>query len=221
VAPAHPRRSAKAEEAAQRASAAENDLNAAQDTATAAARCAPGHREAIQGWRADLPQARRAAHEAADRQAGAIGQLERLLAEVAARRAALEAARIEVDRLTAEVQAAIERLAVAEQNSAERAVELARGYRFYLRGLTELRIAAPDELVDCRAREHRAGPETFYRTSPAGSRPHRHRNTVRGARTRGLLTTITGLPAKPSSRPGAEPRLLRYRSRRHVEHSDA
>jgi uncharacterized protein (TIGR02680 family) len=145
------RRSAKASEAAERASAAGKELNAAQDAAAAAAaaaRCAPGHREVMEGWREDLPRARRAAQEVADRQARAIGQLERLLAEVAARGSALEAARAEVDRLTAEVQAATGRLAVAEQNSAERAVELARGYRFYLRGLTELRVGDPDELIE-------------------------------------------------------------------------
>jgi uncharacterized protein (TIGR02680 family) len=145
------RRSAKADEAAQHASVAEKALRAAQETAgaaAAAARCAPGHREAIEGWHEDLPRARRAAQEVAGRQARAIGQLDRLLAEAAARSSALEAARSEVDRLTAEVQAASERLAVAERNSAERAVELARGYRFYLRGLTELRVHDPDELIE-------------------------------------------------------------------------
>ena len=145
------RRSATATQAGRHASAAENDLHAAQDTAAAAAgaaRCAAGHGQAIGGWREDLPRARRAAQEVADRQAGAIGQLERRLAEVAARSSALEAAGAEVDRLTAEVQTATERLAVAEQNSAERAVALARGYQVYLRGLTELRVADPDELID-------------------------------------------------------------------------
>ena len=145
------RRSATATQAGRGASAAGNDLHAAQDTAAAAAgaaRCAAGHGQAIGGWREDLPRARRAAQEVADRQAGAIGQLERLLAEVAARSSALEAASAEVDRLTAEVQTATERLAVADQNSAERAVELAHGYQVYLRGLTELRVADPDELID-------------------------------------------------------------------------
>src|SRR5215467_1690664 len=74
------RRSEQADEAAQHASAAENELRAAQDTASiaaAAARCAPGHRGAIERWREDLPRARRAAQEVAARQAGAIGQQER------------------------------------------------------------------------------------------------------------------------------------------------
>src|SRR6516164_9130993 len=111
------RRSKKASDAAQRASDAEDELNTALDTAgaaAAAAGCAPGHREAIQGWREDLPRARRAAQEVADRQAAAIGQLERLLGAVASRRSAFGAAQAEVDRLTAEIQAAADRLAAAE-----------------------------------------------------------------------------------------------------------
>jgi uncharacterized protein (TIGR02680 family) len=144
------RRSAKADQAAEHASDAENELHAAQDTtdaAAAAVQCAPGHRAAIQGWREDLPRARRAAQEVAGRQAEAIGQLERLLADVEDRRRLLQAARAEEDRLTAEVQAAAERLAAAEQESTERAGELAGAYRFYLLGLTELRITNPDELI--------------------------------------------------------------------------
>ena len=145
------RRSAKASEAAHKESAAGNELNAAQDTAAAAAAaaaCAPGHREAIEGWREDLPRARRAAQEVADRHAGAIGQLERLLAEVAARRSALDAARAEVDRLTTEIQAATDRVAAAEQAAVRRAAELTAAYRAYQTGLTELRVDDPDELIE-------------------------------------------------------------------------
>jgi uncharacterized protein (TIGR02680 family) len=145
------RRSAKASGAAEQASAAENELTAAQDTAgaaAAAARCTPGHREAIEGWRENLPRARRSAHEVADRQAGAIGQLERLLAEVAARRAALGAARAEVDRLTAEIQAATDRIAVVEQAAVARAAELTAAHRAYQAGLTELRVDDPGELIE-------------------------------------------------------------------------
>jgi len=145
------RRSEKAGRAERAASCAEHDLHAAQEaacSAAAVARCAPDHQEAIEDWLEDLPRARHAAHELADRQAGAIAQLERLLAGVATRGSALETARAQVDRLTAEVQAATERLAVAEQNSAERAVELARGYQSYLRGLAELRVHEPDQLIE-------------------------------------------------------------------------
>ena len=145
------RRSAKASEAAQHASAAGE--RTARRTGHCCRRgrggaCAPGHREAIEGWREDLPRARRAAQEVADRQAGAIGQLERLLAEVAARRSALDAARAEVDRLTAEIQAATDRVAAAEQAAVRRAAELTAAYRAYQTGLTELRVDDPDELIE-------------------------------------------------------------------------
>jgi uncharacterized protein (TIGR02680 family) len=145
------RRSAKADEAAQRARDAQSKLDAAQEgagVAAAAARCTPGHHEAIEGWREDLPRARRAAQEVTDRQAGAIRQLERLLTEVAGRRSALEAARTEVDRLTAEIQAAADRVAAAEQAAVARAAELAVAYRTYQGGLTELGVDDPDELIE-------------------------------------------------------------------------
>jgi len=145
------RRSKKASDAAQRASDAENGLHAAQDTAgvaATAARCARGHRDAIEGWLEDLPRARRAAHEIADRQAQAIGQLERLLDAVASRRSAFGAAQAEVDRLTAEIQAAADRLAAAERAAAAQAAELATRYRSYLADLTELRVDEPGQLVE-------------------------------------------------------------------------
>ncbi|HEY3733966.1 MAG TPA: TIGR02680 family protein [Streptosporangiaceae bacterium] len=145
------RRSTKASEAARRLSAAESGLQAAQDStgaAAEAARCAPGYREAIESWSGDLPRARRATQEVADRRDQAIGQLERLLGQVAARRSVLEAARAEVDRLTAELQEAAARIAAAEQAAAARAAELTDGYRSYAAGLTELQVGDPDELIE-------------------------------------------------------------------------
>jgi uncharacterized protein (TIGR02680 family) len=144
------KRSVQADEAAGRAQAAQNALDAAHrqaEEAAAAARCEQGHRAAADGWEQDLPRAQRETRAVADRQAGAVGQLELLLAEAGEKRGALRAARAEADRLTAEVQAAAERLAAAEQKSAERARELASAYRSYLDGLTELKVADPDELV--------------------------------------------------------------------------
>jgi uncharacterized protein (TIGR02680 family) len=145
------RRSAKADEAGRHASAAERELHAAHDTAgaaAAAARCAPGHRAATEGWRENLPRARRAAQEVADRQAGAIGQLDRLLADVVARSSAFEAARAEVDRLTGEIDAATDRVAAAGQAAAARAAELTAAYRSYQAGLIELPVDDPDELIE-------------------------------------------------------------------------
>jgi uncharacterized protein (TIGR02680 family) len=144
------KRSARAGEAAGRAEAARGALDAAQrqaGEAAAAARCAEDHRAAADGWERDLPRARRETQAVAGRQAAAVGQLEGLLAKAEERRRALETARAEEDRLTAEVQAASERLAAAEHEAAERARELARDYRSYLAGLTELIVADPDELI--------------------------------------------------------------------------
>jgi uncharacterized protein (TIGR02680 family) len=144
------RRSRKASDAAQRASAAEERLRAAENTASAAAavaRCALGHREATEGWREDLPRARRAAHEVADRQAQAIEQLEGLLVGVADRRSAAEAARAEVDRLTAEIDAASSRVAAEERAAAAQAADLTAAYRRYLAELSELLVDDPDELI--------------------------------------------------------------------------
>ena len=144
------RRSGKASDAAQRASAAQERLRGAEDTASAAAavaRCAPGHREATEGWREDLPRARRAAHEVAGRQAQALEQLEVLLAGVADRRSAAEAARAEVDRLTAEIDAASSRVAAEERAVAAQAAELTAAYSRYLAELTELLVDDPDEIV--------------------------------------------------------------------------
>ena len=145
------RRSEKATGAARHSAAAESTLRTALDNAAAtagAARCAQGHRAAVEGWADDLPRARRAAQEVVGRQAQAIGQLERLLAEVAARDTALERARAEVDRLTAEIQAATDRVAAAEQAALARASELTDAYRTYGAGLVELRVDDLDELVE-------------------------------------------------------------------------
>jgi uncharacterized protein (TIGR02680 family) len=145
------RRAVKAGEAARKASAAEQELQVAHVAAIAAAvaaRCANGHNVATQDWELDLARARRATQEVAGRQAQAVDQLDGLLADVTVRRLALEKARAEVDRLTAEIQAASGRVAAAEQAAATLADELVAAYRTYLAGLTELRIADPDELTE-------------------------------------------------------------------------
>ena len=144
------KRSGRAGEVAQRAQAACEALDAASRQArdaAVAARCAPGHRAAADGWEQDLPRAQRETQAVAERQAQAVGQLEALLAEAGERRAALQAARVDESRLTAELQAAAERIAAAEQEAAGRARELADAYRSYLAGLAELRVADPDELI--------------------------------------------------------------------------
>ena len=109
--------------------------------AAAAARCAPGHRAAADGWEQDLPRARRETQAVADRQARAVGQLERLLAEAGERRQGAEAARAEEDRLTAEIQAAASGSPRPSRRPPGEPRELAGAYRSYLAGLTELRVA--------------------------------------------------------------------------------
>ena len=144
-------RGIRADEAAARAQAAQGTLEAAQRQAEATAgtaRCGQGHRSAADGWEQDLPRARRETQAVADRQGAAVGRLEGLLAEAAGRHRELQKARAEEDRLTAELQAAAERLAGAEQEAARRARGLASAYRSYLAGLTELRVADPDDLMD-------------------------------------------------------------------------
>ncbi|HEY1920402.1 MAG TPA: TIGR02680 family protein [Streptosporangiaceae bacterium] len=144
------RRAERADEIAGRAELASQALAATQGQAEQAAqraRCPQEHRVAVDGWEQDLPRARRAAQAVADRQAEAVGQLEHLHAAAGERRGTLQAARVEENRLAAEVQDAAERLETAEQKAAARARELVRAYRSCLAGLTELRIAEPDELT--------------------------------------------------------------------------
>ena len=70
-----------------------------------------------------------------------------------------------MDRLTAEIQAATDRVAAAEQAAAARAAELTAAYRAYQAGLTELRVDDPDELIELVRRGRR--PATG-RTRPGG-----------------------------------------------------
>ena len=145
------RRSVRADEAARRAEAARDRLTAAQrqtEDAAVAARCTPGHHAAANGWEQDPERARRETEAVAGRQARAVGHLDQLLTQVGERRGALQAARAEEDRLTAEIQAATERVAAAERAAAERARELTGAYRAYLGSLTELRVADPHELLE-------------------------------------------------------------------------
>ncbi|MHB1592571.1 MAG: TIGR02680 family protein [Streptosporangiaceae bacterium] len=148
------RRGVRAEDAARRSAVAEQTLRAAlrrAEEAAGTAWCAAGHRSATSGWEQDLPAARRAAQQVADRQGAAVGQLRGLLGVVAERRAAVTAARAELDRLTAEIQEAMARVAAAEDAAAARAADLAAAYRAYLAGLAELRIADPAEVIEAVA----------------------------------------------------------------------
>lgn len=144
------KRAGKAAEAAGGAEAAASKLAAARQQAgesAAAARCAEGHRVAIECSESDLPRARRQGQAVADHQAQAVDRLEQLVAEVAGRQAALDTARTEAERLTAEIQAVTARIAAAEETAAARAAELADAYQAYLADLAELQVASADDVI--------------------------------------------------------------------------
>jgi uncharacterized protein (TIGR02680 family) len=104
--------------------------------------------DALEAPAADvLAQARRDARAVADRQERAAAQLGGLLEESAERARKLHSAQAAEDRLSAEVQAAADRVTAADQAAAERIRLLLDAYRSYLRGLTEVRVADPDELI--------------------------------------------------------------------------
>ena len=94
-----------------------------------------------------LTRARRDTQAIADRQARAVAQLDRLLADVASTRGQLRAAQEAESRRSADVQAAADRVTAADLAVAERMRLLLDGYRSYLSGLAELRVADPDELI--------------------------------------------------------------------------
>jgi uncharacterized protein (TIGR02680 family) len=130
-------------------------------TTAAEARCAQQHQAAVAALEgtgayldaaeapaADiLARAKREAQALADRQVQAIARLDRLLADVAAARGQLQAAQEAEGRLSAEVQAAADRVTAADLAVAEQMRLLLDGYRSYLSGLAELRVADPDELT--------------------------------------------------------------------------
>jgi uncharacterized protein (TIGR02680 family) len=94
-----------------------------------------------------LARARRDAQAVADRQAQSVSQLARLLDESAKCERQLRAAQEAEGRLSAEVQAAADRVTAADQAVEERMGLLLDAYRLYLSGLAELRVADPEELI--------------------------------------------------------------------------
>jgi len=94
-----------------------------------------------------LARARRDAQAVAGRQEQAVTRLGQLLEESAERARRLRSAQVEEGRLSAEVQAAADRVTAAELAVEERTRLLMDGYRLYLRDLAELRVADADELI--------------------------------------------------------------------------
>jgi uncharacterized protein (TIGR02680 family) len=157
----------RAVQAAHQAGTARDKLaDALREAADAAvgARCAQPHESAVASvdittldtvlatatpdWvAAVLAPARRQAQALAEWQAQAVRQLDQLLADAARQRGLLQSAQEAEGRLSAEVQAAADRVTAADLAVAERMEQLLAAYRSYLSGLAELRVAEPDELI--------------------------------------------------------------------------
>jgi uncharacterized protein (TIGR02680 family) len=141
-------RAATARDRVEAALAALENTQRQAEEAAASARCGPGHQAAIQDWEQDRSRAQRETQTVADRQASAVAELERRLAQAEARERALQAARDDEARLAGEVQEAADRLLAAEEKAAAQARDLVAAYQAYLSGLTELQVADHDGLID-------------------------------------------------------------------------
>ena len=156
------RYSAKAVQAGHQAGTGRDKLTRALHAADAAsdvARCAEPHRTAVAALDAAylaaaeepaaglLAQARRDVAAIAGRQEQAAARLGKLLEERAECERALRAAEQTEGRLSAEVQAAADRVTTADQSIAERMRLLLDAYRRYVGGLTELRVTNSEELI--------------------------------------------------------------------------
>ncbi|SNR93881.1 TIGR02680 family protein [Streptosporangium subroseum] len=144
------RRQGRADIAGSKAAQTARELSTARDSAAWAARqalCEQAHLDVVARWEEDLAGARRAAENLSDRQSQAVAELDRLFEVVARAQARLGSARIEVDRLTHELQASAERILTAEQDTDGRASELIDAYIGYLAEVAELRIDDPDAVL--------------------------------------------------------------------------
>lgn len=136
----------------------ERAKSTAQDAA-GAARVADGHATVI----SDADE--RAGAALVERQTKAVDQLQRLLAAATRAEAALRSARTDVDRITAEQQAAADRIAAADTVTAERGAELIRAYTAYLASATHFQVSNVDDVLGALG----AWVETLDGVNPAAS----------------------------------------------------
>nr|WP_042186516.1 TIGR02680 family protein [Kibdelosporangium sp. MJ126-NF4]CEL17324.1 FIG100068: Hypothetical protein [Kibdelosporangium sp. MJ126-NF4]CTQ91448.1 FIG100068: Hypothetical protein [Kibdelosporangium sp. MJ126-NF4] len=122
------------------AEAYERDRNAAGHAA-AAARVADGH--AVVVANAD----ERAGAALVERQSKAVGRLQELLDAAVKAENDLRSARADVDRITAEQQAAADRIADADRVTVERGTELVAAYRTFLAESTRLAVSDMDDVL--------------------------------------------------------------------------
>ncbi|RKS78835.1 uncharacterized protein (TIGR02680 family) [Actinomadura pelletieri DSM 43383] len=133
-----------------RAESAESAFGGVRDKSARlanAAGCGRAHAEAMTGWDTDSAIAERAIGELVENRSRALAELDRLMAEVTTARNQLNAAATEVERLSAEQQAAAERIIAAEAGTRETAAALLDDYITYLAGLTEIRLDDPDAVL--------------------------------------------------------------------------
>lgn len=147
------RRQRQLAQARQTAEADEAALRSARDTAAVAADAAlitAGHASVLAALAADeppYPNADRAGTALIESRTTAIARMEQLLERARAAEAALRAARVELDRVTGDQQAALDRITAAEGVTAERAGVLLRAYADYLAGASHVRITDQDDVL--------------------------------------------------------------------------
>ncbi|CAM3804958.1 TIGR02680 family protein [Kibdelosporangium persicum] len=115
--------------------------NSTAKNAAEAARVADGHAAVV----ADAEE--RAGAALVERQTKAAERLQQLLGAAARAEAALRSARDDVDRITAEQQAAADRIAAADMATAERGAALVAAYSAYLESVTRFRVSDVDSLL--------------------------------------------------------------------------
>jgi uncharacterized protein (TIGR02680 family) len=136
--------------ARQTAEADDAALRTARADAADAALITAGHASVLAVLVADeppYPNAGRAGVALIDSRTTAITRVEALLAQACAVEAALRAARDEVDRITGEQQAAVDRITLAEGVTSERAGALLTAYADYLAGASHLWVADQDDVL--------------------------------------------------------------------------
>ncbi|WP_250287153.1 TIGR02680 family protein, partial [Frankia sp. CiP1_Cm_nod2] len=147
------RRQARSTAARRTAAADEETFGAALSTAARAAEAARiTDRHAtvlaeLDGDQPPYPAAARAGTALVDRQRNAVTRLDGLLTQAWTAETAARTAREELDRISAERQAAINRIAEADELTARRGAELLEAYARYLAGTALLRVADADEVL--------------------------------------------------------------------------
>lgn len=140
-------------EAVRNAEVDEAAFQTARDTAGEAADAAlvgARHAEVLAELATDqppYPRASRTGTDVIDRQTSALSRLDALLRQVATAEAALRAARDEVDRITGERQAAVDRIITAEGMIADRARELIEAYTAYFAEIVEIRVDDQEDVL--------------------------------------------------------------------------